>query len=371
MNRAKISTITRLALAVLVAVMGPVAPELRDVSGAQPSPAGPVEAGASTREPGAPSAKAEDNFTLVQVADGVFAAIAKPGGLASGNAGFVIGDGGVLVVDTFFTPQAAEELLAEIASRTALPVKYAINTHYHLDHTGGNQVFSSRGVPIIAHSNVVGWQTTKNRRFLPPTEEIQKRKADAATRLAALPEDQKDNRAQLERQIRRFGAMLEIKLTVPTVSFNEGTIHLFLGKREVVLFTLPGHTGGDTLVFVPDANVMFMGDMGWAKTLPNLVDATVNDWIPSLDKILGRHNNAKFVPGHGPVAEAADMREFREYLDDLRQRVKKSIADGMTVDQAKQELKLPEKYKTFAFQNFVQPNVEDMYKELKGTKQVQ
>src|ERR1043166_1854614 len=87
-----------------------------------------------------PAPKAEDNFTLVKVADGVYAAIAKPGGLASGNAGFVVGDDGVLMVDTFFTPAAVEDLIGAIAAETKQPLKYALNTHYHLDHTGGNQV---------------------------------------------------------------------------------------------------------------------------------------------------------------------------------------------------------------------------------------
>jgi len=213
------------------------------------------------------------------------------------------------------------------------------------------------------------WQTTKNRRFLPAPEELQKRKADTAKQLSETPEDQKDKRAQLERQLRRFDVMLSIKLTNPTVTFSAGTTHVYLGTREVVLFSLPGHTGGDVLVYVPDANVLFTGDMGWAKTLPNLVDATVNDWIPSLDKILSNHASSKFVPGHGEVATATEIRDFRDYLDDLRSRVKKAIADGLTIEQAKEQLKLPEKYKSLAFQNFAQPNVEDMYKELKGTKQ--
>ena len=312
--------------------------------------------------------KAEDDFQLVKVAEGVYAGIAKPGGLASGNAGFIVGDGGVLIVDTFFTPIAVEELIGEIGKLTAQPLKYAVNTHYHLDHTGGNQVLAARNVPIIAHDNVTAWQTTKNRRFLPLPEELQKRRADAAKQLSETTEDQKDKRAQLERQVRRLDAMLAIKLTNPSMTFSEGTLHLFLGTREVVLFSLPGHTGGDVLVFVPDANVMFTGDMGWSKTLPNLVDATVNDWIPSLDKILGNHPATKFVPGHGDVASAAEMRDFRDYLDDLRGRVKKGIADGLTIEQAREQLKLPDRYKSFAFQNFVQPNVEDMYKELKGTK---
>jgi len=314
--------------------------------------------------------KAEDDFQLVKVADGVYAAIAKSGGLASGNAGFVIGDDSVLVFDTFSTPAAIEELIAEIQTLTKLPIKYAVNSHYHLDHTGGNQVLIARGVPIIAHDNLIKWQTTRNKRFLPAPEELQKRRADAAKQLSETPEDQKDKRATLERQIRRLDAMMAIKLTNPTLTFGAGTVHLYLGKREVILSTLPGHTGGDVLAYVPDANVVFTGDLGWSKTLPNLVDATVNDWIPTLDKILNQYPAAKFIPGHGNVAEAAEIKDFRDYLDDLRSRVKQGIADGLTVDQAKLQLKLPEKYKAFAFQNFATPNVEDMYKELTGSKQM-
>ncbi|HEY6244089.1 MAG TPA: MBL fold metallo-hydrolase [Pyrinomonadaceae bacterium] len=312
--------------------------------------------------------KAEDDFALVKVADGIYAAVAKSGGLASGNAGFIVGDDGVLVVDTFFTPQAAEELIDSIGTETKQPIKYALNTHYHLDHSGGNQVFAGRSIPIIAHDNVMLWQTTKNRRFLPAPEELQKRRADVAKQLSEVPSDQADKRAQLERQLHRIDALLTIKLTNPTVTFSTGTVHLHLGQREVVLFTLPGHTGGDILAYVPDANVVFTGDMSWRKTLPNLVDATVSDWITSLDKLLKDHPTAKFVPGHGEVATAEDVREFRDYLDDLRSRVKQAIADGLSIDQAKEQLKLPEKYKSFAFQNFATPNVEDMYKELKGIK---
>lgn len=318
-----------------------------------------------------PVPKAEDDFQLVKVAEGVYAAIAKPGGLASGNAGFVIGDDGVLIFDTFSTPAALDEMIVEIQKLTKLPIKYAVNSHYHLDHTGGNQVLVARGVPIIAHDNVLIWQTTKNKRFLPAAADLAKRKADATKQLAETPEDQKDKRTQLEKTIRRNDALMAITLTNPTKTFKSGTMELKLGKRKVILATLPGHTGGDVFAFVPDANVVFTGDLGWSKTLPNLVDATVADWIPTLDTILKQHPTAKFVPGHGNVAEAADIKDFRDYLDDLRARVKQGIASGLTLDQAKQQLTLPEKYKAFAFQNFATPNVEDMYKELKGTKQVQ
>jgi glyoxylase-like metal-dependent hydrolase (beta-lactamase superfamily II) len=313
--------------------------------------------------------KAEDDFTVTKVTDGVYAAVAKAGGIASGNAGFVIGDEGVLIVDTFFTPTAIEELIETIGNETKQPIKYAINTHYHLDHTGGNQVLAARSIPIIGHDNLIAWQTTKNRRFLPTPEELRKRQADITKQLNETPADQADKRAQLERQLRRTEAIMKITLTNPTVTFSSGKVHLFLGKRKIVLFTLPGHTGGDVLAFVPDANVVFTGDMAWRKTLPNLVDATVNDWIPSLDKLLQKYPTAKFVPGHGEVATAEEVREFRDYLDDLRTRVKKATADGLTLEQARQQLTLPDKYKSFAFQNFATPNIEDMYKELTGTKE--
>jgi len=312
--------------------------------------------------------KSQDDFRLATVANGIFAATALPGGLASGNAGFVVGDDGVLVVDTFFTTEAVTELLDAINAQTKQPVKYVVNTHYHLDHTGGNQVFAARGIPILAHDKLLEWQTTKNRKFLPEPAALDKRLSDTQKQLADTPADQTDKRVQLERQIRRLNAMTSIVLTNPNVTFSSGIVHLHLGAREVVLFTLPGHTGGDVLAFVPDANVLFMGDMGWRKTLPNLVDATVTDWIKSLDSILVQYPSARFVPGHGEVASAADIKEFRDYLNDLRTRVQKAISDGLTLEQAKQTLKLPDRYQAFAFQNFAVPNIEDMYKELNRAK---
>src|SRR6266436_7980475 len=91
------------------------------------------------------------HFTLVPLAEGAYAAIAKPGDRASvGNAGFVVGSDGVLVVDAFATPEAAEELSAEIRRLTRAPVKWVVNTHYHLDHVGGDSVFVKQGALVLA-----------------------------------------------------------------------------------------------------------------------------------------------------------------------------------------------------------------------------
>src|SRR5262249_1232402 len=272
-----------------------------------------------------PGAKAEDDFQLVQVADGVFAAIAKPGGLASGNGGFIIGDGGVLVVDTFATPVAAEELIKEIQARTNQPVLYAVNSHYHLDHTGGNQVFAQRHIPIIAQENTREWVASKNTRFLPGHDDLVKRRDDLVKQLSGIPEDKKDQRAPIERRIAQAEAMLTINLTRPNLTYGSGPLHLYLGRRKGILSTLPGPTGVDPIAYVPDANVVFTGDLGWSKTLPNLVDATVNQWIPTLDKLLADYKTARFVPGHGQVADSGDIQAFRNYLSDLRTTVRQAI----------------------------------------------
>jgi cyclase len=312
---------------------------------------------------------ASSDFKIVNVGEGIYAAIGTPGGLAGSNASFVIGDSGVLVFDTFLTPKAAEELVAAIKSQTQQPIKYVVNSHYHIDHTGGNQVFSAMGIPIIAQSNVRDWVVTKNRKNFLAADKLKKQHDDLTKALADTPADQKDRRQQIERGLKQTDALMGIDLTPPSFTYDTGMLHVYLGKREVALVTLPGHTGGDTLAFIPDANVVLTGDMGWTHSLPNLIDATVVDWVQSLDKMLAHHPEAKFVPGHGEVGTAVEIRAFRDYLDDLRNRVKAAVDSGLTLDQAKEQLKLPERFKGFNGQGFVKPNIQDMYNELKGTKQ--
>src|SRR3954470_16446190 len=101
-------------------------------------------------------------FVLKQLGPGVYAAIDGPEHKSGSNAGFVIGDDGVLVVDAFFNPDAARALVAEIRRLTPKPIRYVVNTHYHMDHTGGDQALRDAGAVIIAHRNVRGWVRTNN-----------------------------------------------------------------------------------------------------------------------------------------------------------------------------------------------------------------
>jgi glyoxylase-like metal-dependent hydrolase (beta-lactamase superfamily II) len=246
---------------------------------------------------GAAAAQAPLPFTLKQVGPGVYAAIDGPEHKAGANAGFVIGDDGVLVVDSFFNPDAARALVAEIRRITPKPIRYLVNTHYHLDHTAGDQVLRDAGAIIIAHRNVRGWLRTENVHLF----------GDRITpalraEIAALP--------------------------LPDVT-TDADLTVWLGGRKVVVETVLGHTGGDLSVAVPDAKVLFTGDLLWRQIAPNLIDGSVKEWTATDARFAAMPNAAHtlFVPGHGDVADVKDVREFRGYLLDLR----KLVAEGRKV----------------------------------------
>src|SRR6201988_853504 len=113
----------------------------------------------------APKPDAALPFTLTPLGHGIYAAIDNAKGDSGANAGFVVGDDGVAVIDTFENEPAAQALLGEIRMVTKLPIKFVVNTHYHLDHVAGNAVFAKDGATILAHRNVASWIHTENLKF--------------------------------------------------------------------------------------------------------------------------------------------------------------------------------------------------------------
>lgn len=282
-------------------------------------------------------------FTLHEVAPGVWAAIdnaAANGARAGANAGFVIGSDGVLVVDTFENPDAAKELLNQIRQKTNLPIRFVVNTHYHLDHVAGNNIFAAAGATILAQQNVRAWERTENKKFFG----------------AKITDAEK--------------TMVE-SLALPSITYTDG-VELYLGTRQVIVRSFPGHTGGDSALFIPDANVVFCGDLFWNHTLPNLIDASTKPWIETLDAGIQHHPDAVFVPGHGEVGRIQDVRDFRDFLSDLRNDVAQAQAAGKT-DDALTAMVLPEiqqKYSTWDFIGFAKPDIHYTDLELRGQKQI-
>jgi cyclase len=238
-------------------------------------------------------------FVLKQVGPGVYAAIDGPEHKAGSNAGFVIGDDGVLVVDAFFNQDAARALVAEIHRLTPKPIRYVVNTHYHLDHTGGDQALRDAGAIIIAHRNVRGWVRTNN--------------------------------------INLFGDRItpELKARIAVLPFpdlvTDKDLTVWLGSRRIVVRTVLGHTGGDLTIFVPDARVLFCGDLLWRKIAPNLIDGSVKEWTATDADFAAMPDAVRihFVPGHGDIADLSDVEEFRAYLLDLQRLVRDGRKAGL------------------------------------------
>lgn len=241
-------------------------------------------------------------FTLKEVGPGIYAAIDGPAHQAGSNSGFIIGDDGVLVVDGFFNLQAARALVTEIRRLTAKPIRYIVNTHYHLDHTGGDQAFRDAGAIIIAHRNVRSWLRSNNLnlfgdRVIP----------EIRAEIAALP--------------------------LPDL-VTDKDLTVWLGSRKVVINTRLGHTGGDLTIYVPDANVLFTGDLLWRKIPPNLIDGSVAEWSATDADFaaMADSRHILYVPGHGDVASLQDVQDFREYLLHLRQWVSEGRKAGLRDD---------------------------------------
>jgi glyoxylase-like metal-dependent hydrolase (beta-lactamase superfamily II) len=293
-----------------------------------------LSASAQTKGPG---------FSVTKISDGVYAALGEDGGPAGSNAGFIVGKDGVAVVDTFTAVAPAKALLEEIRKITNLPIRYVINTHYHLDHVGGNSVFADAGATIVAQQNVLGWERTENLKFF-----------------GANPSPER--RAQVE------------ALVLPTKTYTD-KIDLSLGDRTIKVRYMLGHTGGDSVVFVQDkkTDVVFGGDIVWQKHLPNLIDASTAPWIETLNKLLADHPKATFVSGHGGLATAADVKDFRDYLVALRTDIAKAQADGKTGDDLVTAVTadLKNTYGTWGFFNyFIKPDINFTAAELKGTKKI-
>jgi len=280
-------------------------------------------------------------FTLKPLGRSVYAAIDDAKGDAGANAGFVIGDDGVAVIDTFEHEAAARAVLAEIRKLTPLPIKFVINSHYHLDHVAGNRLFEDAGAVVLAQTNVRSWIHTENLKFFGKS----------------ITPAQK---AEVE------------NLAAPEIVYDTG-VDLYLGNRHLIVRVLPGHTGGDSIVQIPDANITFCGDLFWRKTLPNLIDATTSRWMGSLNTIQDYDTSGTYVPGHGDVGTMADVAAFQDYISDLRKWTASAIKDGKAGDALLSVVmpELQEKYGTWSFFSyFAKRNVQDMAAEIRGDKRV-
>ncbi len=282
---------------------------------------------------------ADDLFDIKPIADGVYAAIAKPAYKVNCNAAIILLGDGVLVVDTHSKPSAARALIELIKKLTPKPVKFVVNTHFHWDHYQGNEAYPSSwpaGVEIISseatRQNIqrIGIPRVKNEIVTMP-QEIANLKKDLGKASTG------DQKAAIQENLRQaeayFSELKLMQVTLPTMTFDRSLI-LRRGSRTVeILWLGRAHTDGDVFVFLPNEKFIATGDAlhGWT---PFMGDSYPYEWMQTLDAAekLDFHT---VLGGHGDVMHGKLRFElWKEYLQDLMDRTAAAYAEGASLDQA-------------------------------------
>jgi cyclase len=287
---------------------------------------------------------------LHELGDGLYAYLQPDGGWGWSNAGLVTADGSSLLVDTLYDLRLTREMLESMAPVLERhPLDAALNTHSNPDHCFGNEL-------------------------LPSATEIYASAASAAEMgelspallhgLKSAP-GMPDDLAELVRIA--FGPFDFEGITVraPSQTF-EGRLDLQLGDRSVSFIELgPAHTGGDTIVHVPDAATVFTGDLLFVDGTP-IVWASLSNWITACDRILELDAQV-LVPGHGPVTDASGVRDMRRYLEFVRDAARERFEAGMAPGDAADDIDISD-FNDWGESERIAANVAAAYRELDPTR---
>ncbi len=232
----------------------------------------------------------------ITVTDGVYMLMGQ-----GGNIGLSVGEDGPFVIDDQFAP-LTEKILAAIGEITDGDVRFVLNTHWHFDHTGGNENFGEAGALIVAHENV------RRRMSVDQFMEAFDRAVPAAPPIA-----------------------------LPVVTFTDGVTFHWNAETIRVTHVEHAHTDGDAVVVFEGANAVHMGDTFFNGRYPFIdvqAGGGIEGVIAAADYVLAWANsNTKIIPGHGPLAGPSELRAYRNMLMTVRDRVRTMINDGMSVDE--------------------------------------
>lgn len=244
-----------------------------------------------------------------------------------GNIGVSAGSDGLLMIDSQFA-NIADKIKAELAKLGSDKPRFLFNTHWHGDHTGGNEIFGKDSI-IMAHANV------------------RKRMAETSF-------------------FRGQSRTPSPKVALPIITYNEGVSVHFNGEEIRTEYFPDGHTDGDTILFFTGSNVVHLGDDFFVGRFP-FVDLESGGTVPGLMKNIGVllqmiPADAKLIPGHGQISTIEDLRDYHQMLAETTLIVRRAMKEGKTLEQIK-AAGLPEKYKE-AGSGFIKTDawIETIYK---------
>ncbi len=218
---------------------------------------------------------------------------------AGGNVGVSSGKDGVFLIDDQYAP-LTRKIRAALALIGDKPVRFVLNTHWHGDHSGGNENLGGAGALIVAHENV-------------------------------------RKRMSVEQFIEAFNSRTPAspEVALPVVTYTD-SVTFHLNGDEIQCFRVPpAHTDGDSIVHFKRANVIHMGDLFFNGLYP-FIDASsggsLEGMIAAADRVLGVANDAtQIIPGHGPMGNKTDLKTFRDMLAGVRDKMKPLVVAGKTL----------------------------------------
>lgn len=318
----------------------------------------------------------DKGFAAVRkVGAGIYATISdiSKGFDTMSNGGFVVGTDGVLLIEGFRTPAGAAFQFEAQRSVSQLPVRAAVDTHYHFDHSLGNAFYGDQGIAVWAHAKtgplmVQNYASIQGRDKSAQLEALQRRVRDAAN-------DTERQRAQgdLNAYTLVFQTVDASVVALPNHPLDPSKLPLTmdLGSIKAVIETYPGHTPTDIIVRVPEQNVVFSGDLLFNAWYPVAFDGEISAWRATLAKFAGFGKDALFVPGHGQICGQEGIATARAVFDDLVEQASKIYKAGVPVEEAQKRYVVPERFSGFPIFSWsfcVGSTIAKLYEEYKAGK---
>ena len=315
----------------------------------------------------------DKGFAAVRkVGNGLYATISDPskGNTTLCNGGFLVGKDAALLIEGFTTAGGAAFQMDALRMVAQVPVKAALDTHYHFDHSMGNAFYGANGVPLWAHAtvaqriveNYVPLQGAEKGAALAPFE---KRVADAKSDV-----ERQHAQSDLNAVTGLFQIANSSVLALPNHPLDPAKlpVNIELGGLTAVLESYPGHSGTDVIVRVPEQNVVYTGDLLFNGWYPVAFDekATISGWRATLAKFAAFEKDTLFVPGHGQICVQEGIASIREVFDDIAAQAEKLFKAGVPAQEAAHRYVVPDKFKNFpifAWGFTIGPTITKLYAE--------
>ncbi|MFS0557119.1 MBL fold metallo-hydrolase [Brevibacillus sp. 179-C9.3 HS] len=303
-------------------------------------------------------------FTLESLAEGVYAAIAKPGTGAMGNAGIIdLGDL-IVIFDTMYTPQAGQALHDAALHLFGRPASLVINSHFHMDHVGGNQVFTN--TPILSTAKTRALTLEHVEQFLV----FAKAHPEYPATVRQAIEEETDEKKREEKSyelgdLLAMDAALTTLVPTPATMTFENSLTLHGTKRSAVLRAMgTGHTPCDSVLYLPDEGILFTGDLLSVNTHPLVIYGNTEEWMELLDRLLHDFPIEKVVPGHGLVTSKDSLPVVQQYFSHLLEKARQLHDKASITGDSTLSLETPAAYADWGYSKIYELNVKHLLKQM-------